>query len=167
MNDKKHTGKDDNSMMLLAIGASTVLSFLVIFIVVSFSVSKSEMKTAVSPANWESAHDVGFVADSAQVADIDTLNDTLFAEIIEPDTLSLEEIVKEIAVLRAEIVKKHIALLKAGDVKKDIAAKYNQLSRVKKELYDLKNAHEKLAAYKNNLPKEIISSVSNRLSERQ
>jgi len=164
---KKHTGKDDSSIMLLAIGAFAVLSFLVIFIVVSFSVSRSEMTTTISPANWESIDVSVPVTDSVQVAGVDTLKDTLVTKINELDTLSLEEIVEEINKVRVRIVETHVAVLKAGDVKKDLVEKYNQLLSIKKELEELKKEREELVTYKEILPKEIVSTVSSRLSERQ
>jgi|GEM_PF-2093088 len=159
-----HIQKRDNSTLILAVSAFFVLSFLFIFIAVSIGVSQSSNETEGVPANWSSASETTVNTDSVSKCASFALKDSMNSSGQLQDTLTIEQIIQQINLLRRRIVETHIVVNQFSEIKKDVDLKKTKLILLQDELNKLKAEYDELVNERNVLPEKIISTVDSKLS---
>ena len=116
------------------------------------------------PANWSSSAEIAVNRDSVLTDSSFAVQDSVNQHTLIKDTLTTEQIIQQINLLRRRIVETHIAATQYTRIKKDVEQKQTKLISLQNELDNLKAEYEKLVGERNILPEKIISTVDSKIS---
>lgn len=160
--EKPHHGHgqvmSNTNLRMLVAGTFAVVSFLLIFIVVSTGVTRHGVGETGTPADWESSSENDTAADSLQYAETGVQN-TIQIPAVSHDTMSVEELLEEINLLRRHIVETRVEIMKLEKEKNKLYARSGRLYKMEQELHDLQEKKTTFDQYARSLPREIISSI--------